>query len=405
MDFPRAITVFFAAFLIYLAAQIYLFIRVRDYARSHVRDEKRRKLLLGLTGALFLFMLYPLLWRAFFGFRAYEPYPWPLRGVLAFWVVGSFGASAILLGYDLFRRLAFRKESGTISLQRRDFLRKSVGVAATAPFILSGYGVLLERRRFAVEHFDLPVNGLSSSLSQLRIVQLTDIHLGPFMPEEELLAYVEAANRLQPDLVALTGDFVSTNSEEIAPCARALSQLNARYGVFACLGNHDVYAGAEEELTRLFGEKGIRMLRNEAISVRIKDTVLNVLGIDDLRWGTPNLARALRATKDEPGEVRLLLSHRPEVFPEAAQKGIEVVLAGHYHGGQVKLGSRPESFSIARLITPYAEGLFYLSRRSQSSRTAAKDQVLFVSRGIGITGLPIRINCRPQIAHLTLRKA
>jgi len=103
--------------------------------------------------------------------------------------------------------------------------------------------------------------------------------------------------------------------------------------------------------------------------------------------------------------VRLLLSHRPEVFPEAAQKGIEVVLAGHYHGGQVKLGSRPESFSIARLITPYAEGLFYLSRRSQSSRTAAKDQVLFVSRGIGITGLPIRINCRPQIAHLTLRKA
>ncbi|MBI1993057.1 MAG: hypothetical protein HYS67_01305 [Deltaproteobacteria bacterium] len=85
--------------------------------------------------------------------------------------------------------------------------------------------------------------------------------------------------------------------------------------------------------------------------------------------------------------------------------GLDVVLSGHYHGGQVKLAPDPRALSIARLITPYAEGLFHLSRRLQTSRAGAKDSVLFVSRGIGITGLPIRINCPPQIAHLTLKKA
>ncbi len=256
-----------------------------------------------------------------------------------------------------------------------------------------------------MEHFDLPLNDLSSALSQLSIVHLTDIHLGPFMPAEELAAYVEAVNRLEPDIIALTGDFVSGHPGEIAPCVNALAGLKARYGIFACMGNHDVYAGAADQLTRLFGQKGVRVLRNDAVPIRNRNTTLNILGIDDLRWGKPDLSRALKVAQEEPGEVRLLLSHRPEVFPDAARKGLEVVLSGHYHGGQVKLTPGQKSLSIARLITPYAEGLFHLSRRFHPSGAGAKDSVLFVSRGIGITGLPIRINCPPQIAHLTLRRA
>lgn len=403
MDFPRAISVFLGFLAVYLTLQVYFFYRISAYLRVTVRNRINRRALLALVALVFLFMLYPLAWRAFFGFRFYEPYPWPLRGFVAFWIVGSMGSALILLGYDLVRGIAaFLSRGRSVDVTRRDFLKKSVGVAAAAPFLMSGYGVVFERRRFEVDHFELPVSGLSSSLAGLTVVQLTDLHVGPFMRQEEIEACAEAVNRLKPDLIMLTGDFVSTSADEALPCARGLSGLRARHGVFACLGNHDVYAAVSDELARLFSERGIEVLRNDAVSIGVGGSVLNVLGIEDLRAGRPDLNRALRAAEREPGEVRLLLSHRPEVFPQAARKGIEIVLSGHYHGGQIKLGADPESFSVARLLTPFTEGFFRLPRRPGASD---KDAVLFVSRGIGTTGLPIRINCPPQIAHFTLTKA
>jgi len=407
MDFPRALFVLFLFLSIYLALQFFLFFRLRRELGSWIQDDKRRRLASVILGVYFLLMLYPMALRAIFGVRFYEPYPWALRGFLAFWIVGSVGSALVLLSYDLLRRIAplFVSRPSAPDSGRREFLRKGVGAAALAPFLVSGYGVVLARRRFQVEQFDFPLNGLSAALSQLSIVQLTDIHAGPFMPEEELSVYVETINRLRPDIIALTGDFVTISPDEAAPCARALSGLKARYGIFACMGNHDVYAGADDELTRLLNESGIRVLRNDAVSIQVANTKINVLGIEDLRRGRPDLSRALNAAQKEPGEIRLLLSHRPEIFPQAARSGVEIVLAGHYHGGQIKLGSDPTALSIARFITPYAEGLFHLPWRSHLSATSARGSFLFVSRGVGTTGLPIRINCPPQIAHLTLRKA
>lgn len=410
MDFPRALVIFVVLLLFYLVLQFYLFFRVRNYLRGRFRDRVKLRLLSGLVASFFLIMLSPFAWRILFGWHPHEPYPWVVRslfGLAAVWGFGSTGSALMLLGYDFFRRFARLRSpwpAGPSDFQRRDFLKKSVGVMAAAPFVISGYGVLLGRRRFQVDHFDLSLSGLSSSLSQLSIVHLTDIHVGPFMPAEELAAYVEAVNRLKPDLIALTGDFISRGMDEVAPCVDTLAGLKARYGIFACMGNHEVLVGAEGELTRLFSQKGVQVLRNDAASIRIGNTTLNILGIDDLRWGDADLSQALKGAEREPGEVRMLLSHRPEVFPEAARNGIDLVLSGHYHGGQVKLTPDPEGFSIARLITPYAEGLFHLSRRFHPSGGGTKDAVLFVSRGIGITGLPIRVNCPPQIAHLTLRK-
>ena len=412
MDFPRALVVLFIFLLFYLASQFYLFFRIRRYLHIRVQNQKRQAFLSVIEACFFLLMLFPLVWRALYGYHSQEPSPWFVRslfGVFAVWGFGSTGCALILLGGNVFQRLILFFSPRPVAapdLQRRDFLKKSVSVMAAAPFIISGYGVLLGRRRFEIEYFDLPLNGLSSALSQVSIVHLTDIHVGPFMPAEELAAYVEAVNRLDPDIIALTGDFVSASLDEIAPCVNTLAGLKARYGIFACMGNHDVYARADKELTRQFGQKGVRVLRNDATSLQIGNTTLNILGIDDLRWGKPDLSRALEIDKRKPGEMQLLLSHRPEIFPEAARKGLDVVLSGHYHGGQIKLASDPDSFSIARLITPYAEGLFHLSRRRlNTSGPGTNDAMLFVGRGVGITGLPIRINCPPQIAHLTLRKA
>ncbi|HEY1268857.1 MAG TPA: metallophosphoesterase [Candidatus Binatia bacterium] len=354
-------------------------------------------------------MFLPLVSMIVYGLVARQSYPWLVRAqivLFAIWALGSTGSALVLMGYDFVRRAMTRlpRSPREPDFRRREFLKTGLGTVAAAPFVLSGYGALMERRRFEVEYYEFPLEGLSGALAGSTIVQLTDIHVGPFMPGEELSAYVEAINRLEPDFVALTGDFVAGSATEVEPCVEALSRLRAKRGIYACLGNHDAYAGIEDEITQRLAENNIRMLRNDAVAHRIGNTSLNILGIDDLRSGAPDLPRALAAAQAQAGEVRLLLSHRPEIFPAAAASGVDMVLSGHYHGGQIKLGPEAANLSIARLLTPYVDGMYHLPRR-RIGKADTKSSMLFVGRGIGITGLPIRINCPPQIAHLTLKKA
>lgn len=399
--------------LAYLPAQIYLFFAARAALRDLVGTGKRYRFFSWLLAISLLIISFPLLWRIVFGYSAlrlsYLPFWW-LFTVSTIWGYGSVGSALIVLAYSSVRRmLLFRSVPSGVSqapdLERRQFLKAGVSAAAAGPILLSGYGVLLERRQFDVEHFDIPISGLSSGLAQFSIVQLTDIHVGPYMTAEDLSAYVDAVNQLKADIVVLTGDFVTNSVTEAAPCAEALGQLQARFGVYACLGNHDMYAAAGDELADRFRDGGITTLRNGAVPIRTGNGQLSILGVEDLLSGVPNLKRALKIAKADAGEVNILLSHRPEIFPAAAVNGVDLTLAGHYHGGQVRLTANPEGLSIARLLTPYTEGLFRLPRSRAVSHGDKKDATLFVSRGIGITALPIRINCSPQIAHLRLIKA
>ena len=402
----------FLVFLVLLSVQVYLIGQLRAYLQNRISNAKIRQKLIFCSTCFPILTLLPLAWRAYFGFYENQPYFWFVRELFtlcSIWWMGSVGCGLVLFAYNLFCRLILSVPQQTpaqdVDLKRRTFIRKGFVMAAAAPFMVSGYGGLLERRRFELERFDIGIGGLSSSLSQLKIAQLSDIHVGPFMAPEELAEYVDAVNRLQPDVIALTGDFVTSRHDEVLPCVEALAKLKARYGIFACLGNHDIYAGVASELTRRFRESGIYMLRNDAIAVQVGNSKLGILGIDDLGRGRPNLKRALTAAQNDPAEVNILLSHRPEIFPRAAQEGIDLVLSGHYHGGQVKLLPDPQSLSIARFMTPYADGLFTLPFKSGNVQDAKKESTLFVSRGVGVTALPIRINCPPQIAHLTLKRA
>lgn len=404
--------VFFAVFLLVsMPIQIYLFSVLRAHVKKRVENIKLQSALLWFSGCSFVLPFVPLAWRVAFGPYGKQEYPFLLRGLLSassIWWAGSIGCVAILLFYNFFRRFFLFSDrqpaAATVDSDRRAFLRQGVGVAATAPFMLSGYGVLIGRHRFRLEHFDIRVSGLSPALSQLTIAQLTDIHLGPFMPPEELARYVEAVNQLKPDLIALTGDFITSSRSEVVPCVETLAALKARYGIFACLGNHDTFAGAANKLTTALTDKGIRVLRNDSATVEVGNTRVALLGIDDLVLGQPDLRRAISITEEKPGEVNILLSHRPEIFPAAVREGMDLVLSGHYHGGQIKLLPDPRGLSIARLLTPYAEGLFQLPRSAGIVTEDPKVGNLFVGRGVGITALPIRINCPPQIAHLTLKK-
>jgi hypothetical protein len=407
MRFPRGFFFLILFLLVSVPVQIYLFTTLRTYLRKRVENGTLRRLVLILSSCVFALPFIPLVLRVYLGPYGEQRYFWLIDGLFSassIWWVGSLGCAIVVLAYKFFLRMipSGPAKAGAVDQDRRQFLRKGVGLAATAPFVLSGYGVLLERRRFELEHFSIGVSGLSSDLAQLTIAQLTDIHVGPFMPPEELARYVDAVNRLRPDLIALTGDFITSSRSEVVPCVETLAGLKARYGVFACLGNHDTFSGAANKLTEHFIEKGIRILRNDAATIDVGSSRIAVLGIDDLVVGRPDLQRAKSAA--QPAEVSILLSHRPEIFPAAANRGVDLVLSGHYHGGQIKLFPEPDSLSIARFLTPYVEGLFQLPRPAEAAGER-KIGNLFVGRGVGITAVPIRINCPPQIAHLTLKTA
>src|SRR5262245_29744852 len=212
---------FSAVFLLIVAPlQLYLFKQLQSYIKEQVKKVQLvRKLSFGL-GSLFIVMQLPALWRGLFGLNIGDPYSQLVRGLFTastIWAVGSIGAAAIFLVYNLFQRFnplstSTAPVAATPDPARREFLKKGVGVAAAAPFMVSGYGALFELRKFEVDHFTIPVPGLSSELAHLTVVQLSDIHVGPFMPPEELAEYVAAVNRLKPDMIALTGDCL-TGSE------------------------------------------------------------------------------------------------------------------------------------------------------------------------------------------------
>jgi predicted MPP superfamily phosphohydrolase len=272
---------------------------------------------------------------------------------------------------------------------RREFLHWSFGAVALSPLGVFTYGAAIGKERYEIVERTIRLPMLSPRLAGLRIVQLTDIHVGNFMKQAKLEWYVRAVNELCPDLVALTGDFIGSSAHFIPACAAALGKLKARDGVFACLGNHDHWVGAQR-VTEALQAAGVEVLRNEARRLSVKGTILNVAGVDDPWRGHTDFDRAL--SMSDPDAPTIMLCHQPDLFPAVVQRDIDLTLAGHYHGGQVKLRFLGLEISPAHLVSEFVEGL-YVHGRSQ----------LYVSRGIGITGPPVRLNARPEITllHLT----
>ncbi len=266
---------------------------------------------------------------------------------------------------------------------RRSFLRAGAGSLAAAPFAFAGYGAFGEAKRFGVREVSIPFG------RQLKAVQLTDIHAGHFMTRAEIGQCVEKIKPLDPDLLLLTGDYISNSMNYLPACLEELSRVRARYGTYACLGNHEHWYGKTDYLARAFERHGMRLLVNSHQLVNTDDGPLEVLGIPDLLRGNAKLEEALCGTA--PGVPRILLSHRPEIFPRATERGIKLTLAGHYHGGQIVLKLPGISLSVADFKTDYPHGLFRLD-----------GSYLYVSRGIGTTFTPVRLNAEPEITFLKL---
>lgn len=320
--------------------------------------------------------------------------PAPLRSALSafgnVWGMVSFCSLVIYYGF----RFVTRNFSVAHSPDRRRLIHAAGLAAVAAPFAVAGFGAIVERTNFQIREIDLPVPGLHPDLEGLRIGQLSDLHVSPWLTVQELGRAVDMLNELKPHLTVVTGDLITQVGDPLDDTIRELSRLRADAGILGCLGNHEMYAKCQNYTTHNARPYGIGFLRNEARLLRWGNGVLNVVGVDYQRSERirPYLLGAEKLVV--PGASNLLLSHNPDVFPVAVRKGYDAVLSGHTHGGQVTVEIVNQTLNFARFFTPYVAGLYRLEGRS-----------CYVTAGIGTITVPVRIGARPEITLARLRSA
>jgi uncharacterized protein len=257
--------------------------------------------------------------------------------------------------------------------------------------LLAGGGIALvggigaTRRTPRLVRRTVHIRGLPRALDGYRVAHISDIHCGSYTPPSRVQRWMDMINRLQPDLVAVTGDLIVSGDRYTEAVAEVLGTLRARDGVFACMGNHDYFTDGEAFAQRL-SRHGLIVLRNRGERVR----GLWVAGVDDTWTRRNDMARALAERPD--GAPAILLAHDPNLFPEAVERGVALTLSGHTHGGQLAVPGLSRRLNLARLITAFTAGLYRIG-----------DATLYVSRGAGTTGPPVRLGARAEIAILTLR--
>lgn len=276
-------------------------------------------------------------------------------------------------------------------LTRRQFLTGLAAAPLLAVSATSAYARLIEPDHYELSETDIFIRDLPASFDGFRIVQVSDVHHSRIVSLAEVRRVVELAQSAKPDMVALTGDYTTMYRRYIEPCAEALGTLEAPEGVWAVLGNHDHYTDAQLT-TRALERAHIQVLGNANTLLRRGADVLQLSGVDDWSWGKSDWPRAFHGLDRK--RPSLLLSHQPRVLDLAETHGVSLILSGHTHGGQVSL---PLIGSPARFISSemkYERGLY------EKNGTQ-----LYVSRGTGVIGLPVRFGSRPEVALLRLRRA
>jgi predicted MPP superfamily phosphohydrolase len=308
-------------------------------------------------------------------------------------VAGSFGAYAAYLAWRLAARIwgpAANEARSADGFSRRDFLDGSAKTAMALPFLAGGYGTFIGRDSFEVRETQLRVKGLSPDLDGLRIVQISDIHYGPYLDRKDLRRVVGMANELRPQLAFVTGDFITREGDPLEECLDEVAKLRADSGLWGCLGNHEQFAQCSDLTERYAAGKGIQMLRKRAQSLRFGGGKINLIGVDYQRQGEDYLSGVGDLVDGQTFNV--LLSHNPDVFPTAAALGCDLTLSGHTHGGQITVEIVEQTVNPGRFFTPFVVGEYRIGEKAA-----------YVTRGVGTVNMPMRIGAMPEIATLVLR--
>ena len=273
--------------------------------------------------------------------------------------------------------------------------RAASGLFVGAVAVSVAWSLTAGQARVAYTRVRVELPGLEQRLAGLRVVQISDLHIGNQLEGARLARMVERVNETEPDLVAITGDLFHDDPRHL-PEARHLGALRARFGVFAILGNHDANVGADRVAEAIAEHApSVRLLRDELVRLPLP-APLYLAGVEDPggRWFERRLRyrvlETLRARWPGDGPL-LLLAHQPEVFEHAADLGYPLVLAGHTHGGQLALPLPGGHWNLARVMTPLTRGVF---RRGTCT--------MYVNRGLGVGGPAMRFHCSREIATIEL---
>ena len=406
------------AVALFVPSQVFWIWQVRKIGRRLIpRPSLHRPIGWAAASLYLLLLVYNFLWpkpmpeAAHLTLRAallVAPYQWwMLASLTGFLLINACYALGLLLRSAtwLYGRIAApaSPESGApLSPERRRFLaRAGVAVSAT-PFAACAYGLLYERTEIEVTRQPIVLSRLPKAFQGFRIAQLSDIHIGQFMSDRQIRSYVAMVNALKPDLVVLTGDFVTWVGSPAATVVGALAGLRGPYGVLGSIGNHELWAGVADSITQQFAEQEIKILRSERSVIEQGGERLNIIGVDyqTLAHFGPKHAGVVReflpgvASLMLPDTANILLSHNPNTFDRAAELGVDLSVAGHTHGGQVTLEYVSPDLSPARLITPYVRGWF---RKGASQ--------LYVNRGVGTIFSPVRFGSPPEITIYELNRS
>jgi predicted MPP superfamily phosphohydrolase len=273
------------------------------------------------------------------------------------------------------------------TISRRHFLFKLLG---TAGIIAGGVGYAhcVEPFHPQISRTTLRWEKLPPELAGMTFVQLTDIHHSNVVGRAYIRKCVDTVNSLRPDIIFLTGDYVTHSPEYIKPCVEELSRLSAPSGVFAVPGNHDYWTDIDL-MSKCLDDAGIHLLVNRSCTAAVRGKELAIVGLDDLWAGMPNIRKAFN---DVPaGAKKVLLMHNPDLIEDLSEQRTDIILAGHTHGGQVCLPF------LGSLVTPSRFGSKYSKGLITKDGTA-----MYVNRGVGLVIPAVRFLCPPEIAHFTV---
>jgi predicted MPP superfamily phosphohydrolase len=422
---PNELSLLLALSLIFIASQIFWIGRVVDLVEWLLhRRVCRRRVVIGVVLAYLFVVAYSfpttIMQGHTFRIGFYRLPVIVTEAVFWWWFVGSMLAFLLVIVFALLDRMlraaawTYRKtrkgaqqrvsgdsETAPSSPSRRQLLQQSAVLVSATPFVAAGYGLFYERQDVEVVRYRVRLPHLPKIFDGFRIVQLSDIHIGPFSTAGYVRRCVAITNGLKPDLIALTGDYIAWDPGMEREVVRELAELRAPQGVFGCLGNHEEESSTEDYAAGLFAEQGIHILRQQRAPIQLASETVNLMGIDDPRGETEaewmrDIYRRLHKGLLMPGKVNILLAHEPSVFvfDRAAELGIDLMLAGHTHGGQLALETVHRGVNLSSLLYRYTGG-WYENRGTK----------LYVNRGIGTTGFPIRLGARPEITALELSRS
>ncbi len=317
-------------------------------------------------------------------------------------VIGDFFLKRINFIKGKYQSFKSKKKVVKFDESRRKFITASTTIVSGYAFIGAGVGTI-QKDKYTIEEQTIKIPGLPSEQKGTTAVLVSDIHSGPYMDFEQMKEYVDVINDMKPDMILIPGDLTNSQRNEAAPFAKAFRDLKAKHGVYATFGNHDYFNDVEYINDVVKNETSIRMLRNEALLLDINGKPFSLMGTEDTRdsggRSNPVVAKYITQTVNLANEQfkqnninsefvpKILLTHKPYLFDDVNDLNFNLMLSGHTHGGQVvffKFGDLNLSFASA--AHKYINGMY-----------ENNGKYLYVSRGIGTVGLPIRFNCPPEI--------